>query len=241
MIGASLNALGILAGALFGFTTNQPLSRRTQGFCKAALGIFTAWFGLRLIGENVHGTFFSGVKQLFIAAFGVILGFWFGKLFRLQKISNRLGHHAANLIAVAQKNPPGKSGDGFNALTILFCAAPLGILGAVADGLANYFWLLLIKAAMDGLAMVSFSKMYRWPVVFVALPVLIFLNGLSFAIYSGLQPWLAAQNLLAAVNLAIGLITCTIALVIFEIRRVELSNYLPGLIIAPLLTHWWPH
>ena len=240
MIGAFLNALGILAGALFGLTARQPLSARTQYFFKSALGAFTVWFGLRLIVENVHGTFFIGVKQLFIAALGVIIGYWVGKILRLQKFSNRLGHHAANLLAAAQKKPPGKSADGFLASTILFCAAPLGILGAVADGLSGYFYLLLLKAVMDGLAMVSFVKMFRWPVALAAIPVLFFLNGLTVAVHFGVQPRLSAQEL-AAVHLAAGLITCAVTLVIFEIRRVELNSYLPGLLVAPLLAHyWWP-
>jgi uncharacterized membrane protein YqgA involved in biofilm formation len=37
------------------------------------------------------------------------------------------------------------------------------------------------------------------------------------------------------VNAAAGLIVCAIALMIFEVRRVELANFLPALAIAPLL------
>ena len=32
-----------------------------------------------------------------------------------------------------------------------------------------------------------------------------------------------------------GLVACAVALVIFEVRKVELANYLPSLVIAPLL------
>ncbi len=238
MIGAFLNALGILAGALFGFTARQPLSLRTQNFLKAALGTFTAWFGLRLIGENVHGPFAAGLKQLGLAGLGVILGYWLGKILRLQKISNRLGQHASRLLAQAQKNPPGNSAAGLRAVTILFCAAPLGILGAVADGLADYFYLLLLKAVMDGLAMTSFVKIFRGPVAFAALPVLLFLNGITLLVHYGVRPWLTLHGLVASVNLAAGLLCCLVALVILEIRRVELNSYLPGLVVAPLLA-WY--
>jgi uncharacterized membrane protein YqgA involved in biofilm formation len=239
VIGAFLNALGILAGALYGFTAREALSLRAQNFFKALLGAFTVWFGLRLIAENVHGTFYMGVKQLFTAGLGVVLGFWLGQLLHLQKISNRLGRYAANLLAVAQKNPPGKSADGFVAATLLFCAAPLGILGAVTDGLSGNYFLLLLKAGMDGLAMVSFIKMFRWPVALAALPVLLLLHGLTLAVQFSLQPWLASLGLVASVQLAAGLITCIVALVIFEIRRVELANYLAGLLVAPLLAYGW--
>ena len=239
MIGAFLNALGILAGALYGFTARQPLSLRAQNFFKAALGAGTVWFGLRLIAENVHGTFFAGVKQLATAGLGVVLGYWLGKLLHLQKLSNRLGHHAANLLLAAQKKPPGQSADGLVAASLLFCAAPLGIVGAVADGLSGYYFLLLLKAGMDGLAMVSFIKLFRWPVALAALPVLLFLHGLTLAVHHGVQPWLGQLGLVPSVQLAAGLITCIVALVIFEVRRVELANYLAGLVVAPLLAYGW--
>ncbi len=237
MIGPFLNAFGILLGALFGLAARQPVSRRTQEFFKSALGAFTVFYGLRLVYENLHGTVPACLKQLFIAAVAVILGNWLGKLLRLQKISNRVGHHAATLLAAAQKNPPGAPTAGFVAATVLFCAAPLGIFGAVADGLGNYFYLLLLKAVMDGLAMMSFVKLFRWPVALAAVPVFLFLNGLALAVQLGVQPWLGAQGLANYVNLAAGLVTCTVALVIFEARRVELANYLPALVVAPLLAH----
>ena len=237
MIGAFLNALGILLGALFGLAVHAPLAARTQNFFKSALGAFTVFYGLRLIYENVHGTFSMCCKQLFLAALAVVLGYWLGKLLRLQKMSNRVGHQAALMLAAAQKNPPGNPAAGFAAATILFCAAPLGILGAVADGLENYFYLLLVKAVMDGLAMMSFVKMFRWPAALAALPVFLFLNGLSLAVQLGAQPWLDAHVLTHSVSLAAGIVTGIVALVIFEVRRVELANYLPALAVAPLLAH----
>lgn len=237
-IGAFLNALGILLGALLGLAARTPLSARTQNFFKSALAAFTVFYGLRLVYENVHGTFAAGARQIFIAVLAVVLGNWLGKMLRLQKWSNRAGHYASILLAAAQKNPPGSSAAGLVAATILFCAAPLGILGAVADGLGNYFYLLLVKAVMDGLAMMSFVKLFRWPVALTAVPVFLFLNGLTLAVQLGARPWLDAHFLAGYVNLAAGLVAGSVALVILEIRRVELANYLPALVVAPLLAHW---
>jgi uncharacterized membrane protein YqgA involved in biofilm formation len=39
-----------------------------------------------------------------------------------------------------------------------------------------------------------------------------------------------------SLNITAGFLACVVALVIFEVRRVELANYLPALFIAPLLT-----
>jgi uncharacterized membrane protein YqgA involved in biofilm formation len=232
--GAFLNAIGILIGGIFGLALHKPISR-AQTFFRNALGAFTIFFGLRLVWLSVNGTFPSCLKQLFVALLAIILGFWFGKLLRLQKISNHLGRFAGNLIVSAQKSPTKKSADGFIACSILFCAAPLGLLGAVTDGLSGYFYLLAVKAVMDALAMVSFVKIFNWVSAFSAFPVYIFLGAITLACQFCAKPFLEAHGLLDSVNLAAGFIACVIALVIFEIRKVELANFLPALAVAPLL------
>jgi len=159
----------------------------------------------------------------------------------LQKFSNRLGRIAGNSIAAAQKNPAGKSAGGFNACAILFCAAPLGILGAVTDGLSDYFYFLAVKAVMDALAMASFVKMFHWPCALSAFPVFIFLGAISLVIQIYAKPFLDSHDLTNSVNAAAGFIALAVALVIFEIRKVELANFLPALVVAPLLAWLFNH
>jgi uncharacterized membrane protein YqgA involved in biofilm formation len=238
MTGAFLNAIGILIGALFGLGQRAPWSARMQNFFRRSLGAATVFFGLWLVWLHVNGTFGSCVKQLLIALLAVTLGNWTGRLLQLQKMSNRLGRHASRAIASAQGGASRKAGTGFIACTILFCAAPLGLLGAVTDGLSGDFYLLAVKAVMDGLAMAGFVKMIGWPVALSAFPVYAFLGAITLACQFHVKPLLAAHGLIDSVNVAAGLIACAIALVIFEVRKVELTNYLPALAIAPLLTHW---
>jgi uncharacterized protein len=233
-IGAFLNAIGILLGALFGLALNKPLSARTQDFFRRVLGGATIFFGLQLVWLNVNGTFLSCAKQIFIAMFALVLGNLLGKLLALQKISNHFGRFAGNLITNAQKNPPTKPADGFTACAILFCAAPMGIIGTVTDGFSGDFYLLAIKAVMDGLAMTSFVKMFGWFSALSAFPVFIFLGAIAFAVQFYAKPFLDSHNLIYSVNTAAGFIVCAVALVIFEVRKVELANYLPSLAVAPL-------
>jgi hypothetical protein len=237
MIGAFLNALGILLGAFSGLIRRPP-SARAQNFSRAALGVLTVLAGLRLLWLSLNGTFSAGLKQFFLAALAVVLGYWTGKALGLQILSNRLGRRAAGLIATAQKNPPGKPMDGALAATLLFCAAPLGLLGVVTDGLSGFFYLLAIKAVMDGLAMDGFVRIFRWPAVLAVGPVFLFLDVLTAAVHGLVLPVLEKHHLIDSVNAAAGLIVCATALVIFEIRRVELANYLPALVWAPLVAYW---
>lgn len=235
MTGAFLNALGILLGSLFGLARRPPLSARAQNFFKTALGVSTVFLGLRLVWFGINGTFLSCAKQIFIAVFAVTLGSLLGKILCLQKISNRLGRFANGLILAAQSGAAHKTDDGFKACSILVCAAPLGWLGSVTDGLSGDFYLLAVKAVMDALAMTSFVKIFRWPAALSAFPTFVFFGAITTGCRLCAAPFLESHNLINYVNVAAGLIACVIALVIFEVRKVELANYLPGLAVAPLL------
>jgi len=239
--GAFLNALGVLFGGLFGLALRRPLSLRLQLFLRSALGAFTVFSGLCLVWVSISGTFLFALKQICIAVLAVTVGSLLGRLFGLQKFSNRLGRYAGKIIAAGQSGAPRKVADGFNACAVLFCAAPLGLVGAVADGLSNYFYLLAVKAIMDGLATLGFVKNFGWPAALSAFPVLLFLGAITFACQFFARPCLGPHGLIASVNAVAGLIACAVAVVIFEIRKVELANYLPGLAVAPLLAWLFGH
>lgn len=235
-IGAFLNAAGILLGAIIGLALRKPISLRTQVFFRSAIGAFTVFFGLRLIYEHAGGGLLPVLKQILIGFVAVVVGFWVGKLLGFQKVSNRIGRTAANTIGAAQVRRSLRTADAFNACTILFCASPLGIIGAVTDGLSNYFYLLAVKAVMDALAMASFMKLFRWPATLSAIPVFVFFSLISTLCRIYVVSFLDAHGLTNSVNVAAGMIACIVTVVIFEVRKVELANYLPALVIAPLLT-----
>jgi uncharacterized protein len=235
--GAFLNAIGILLGALIGLAQSRPISLRTQLLFRNAIGAFTIFFGLRLVYLSLEGPFWSCVKEICIAILALLPGFWLGRLLRLQKISNHLGRMAGNIITAAQNNTSKNSGDAFNSCAILFCASPLGIIGAITDGVADYHYLLAIKAVMDALAMTGFMKIFRWPAALSAFPVLDFFSALSLAAELYIKPFLT-PTCLDALTATAGLIACIVTIVIFEVRRVELANYLPALAVAPLLAKW---
>ena len=244
MTGAILNATGIIVGGIIGLARRRsaPLSAKTQAFFKLALGLATIFFGLRLVWMSFSGPFLQILKQAVIAAVAIVLGKLLGRLLHFQKTSNRLGSFARKLIEKARPGDPHQFANGFNACAILFCAAPLGILGAMHDGLAlgpegtSYFYILAVKAVMDGLAMMGFVLMFGWGAMFSALPVFVFQSAIILFCQLYGEPFLREHALLDSVNAVGGLVVCTVGLVIFEFKRVELADYLPCLAVAPLLT-----
>lgn len=245
MTGAILNAAAILIGGIIGLIRPRPLTPQTQAFFKLSLGVLVMFFGLRLTWLSIGGSVWATTKQIIIAFLAVMLGNLLGKLFRLQKLSNRLGQHARKLIETNRPDHPHRISNGMNACAILFCAAPLGLLGAVHDALpvvaggTGYFFPLAVKALMDGLAMMGFVMIFGGGAMLSAFPVFVFFGTITMVTNIWVEPFLRAHLLLDSVNAAGGLVICTVGVVIFEIRRVHLADYLPALAVAPLLTWLW--
>ncbi len=235
MIGTILNVAGIVIGGIAGLTRRKPLSAAHESFFKVALGVFAVFYGLRLTWLSLNGTFLQILKQLLIVVLAMMLGKLIGRLLHLQKLSNRLGCGARERIAAAAANNPRRAGEGFKTCAALFCAAPLGVLGAVQDGLSGYYYSLGVKAVMDGLATMGFVSMFGWGAMLAALPVLALQGTITLACTQYLKPFLEAHSLVDPLNATGGLLVFSVALVILELKKIELADYLPSLAFAPFL------
>ncbi len=237
MLGTILNVAAIVIGGTAGLIIKKQPSAATQSFFKVALGALAVYFGLRLAWLSINGSFWQVLKQIGIVLLSLSLGSLTGKLLRLQKASNRIGQLTRDKMAKATQANPDRFSDGFIVCSLLFCAAPLGILGAIHNGLLpDYFYPLAIKALMDGLATMSFAAMFGWSVVLSAVPVLVFQGTITLVCAHSLGPFLLAHGLADSVNATGGLLIFCVALLIFEVRKVPVTDYLPSLIFAPLLT-----
>jgi uncharacterized membrane protein YqgA involved in biofilm formation len=68
-----------------------------------------------------------------------------------------------------------------------------------------------------------------------AIPVFALLGFITVTCQLYARPFLVQHQLVDSVNAAAGLVACAVSLVIFEMRKVELANFLPSLAVAPLL------
>jgi len=241
MIGTILNVAGILIGGLVGLARRKPLSAASEAYFKVILGAFTVFYGLRLTWISISGSAYEILKQLLIVIVSMMVGKLLGRALHLQKISNGIGRRARDQISSARPEDPNRLNNGFRTCAALFCAAPLGILGATQEGLSlsQYIYPLAIKGVMDGLASMGFVSLFGPGVLLSALPVLALQGTLSLVIARVVEPILSLHNLLNSVNAVGGLLVFSVALVILGLKRIELADYLPSLIVAPLLTLWW--
>jgi len=116
----------------------------------------------------------------------------------------------------------------------LFCVGPFSLLGPLQEGLNGDFFVLAVKAVMDGLAAFAFARVFGWSVVLSGLTVLAFQGTITLLIAwaAKVAPYAVLRHATAVTG---GLLVICAVLLVFEVRKVKIGDYLPALIVAPLL------
>ena len=235
MTGTILNAIAIFAGGFAGLFWIKQMSPQTQQWCKILLGVLAVAVGLHLAWSTLSGGWANMGRQLVIAILALTFGRITGRLLRIQKGMNRIGQYAKEKMSAPSARD---FNNAFLICTLLFCFTPLAIVGALLDGLSNKWLPLAIKAAMDALGTLAFAAMLGRGVVLSAIPVFAWQGTIALGARL-LAPWLEHHGLLTSVHGIGGLLVFCVALVILELKRIELGDYLPSLAFAPVLTWLW--
>ena len=238
MIGTILNAAGILIGGLIGLLTARQIAPVHQSILKAILGILVVYLGLSMTWDTLNGSFLHRMKQMLIIVLALMLGRIIGRALRLQKALNRLGQIAKEKFSSARPGDANRLSEGFVTCTLLFCVGPMAFLGALQDGLTGNYHTLALKSVIDGLSTLAFSKIFGWGVLLSVIPVVAY-QGTITLLAKAAGPYLANQALLDSVSATGGLLVFCIALIILELKKVELADYLPSLAVAPVITWLW--
>jgi uncharacterized protein len=230
MIGTFINVAAILIGGSLGLLFGGRLSERLKTTVIAGMGLFTAVTGIKMFLETQNSLVVLGSLVI-----GALLGEWWkiedGLQFlgeRLEKRFNRPGSESG------RSAPYGDFVRGFMIASLLFCIGPIAILGSIQAGLAGDYSLLVIKSVLDGFAALAFASTLGVGVLFSAAMILL---------YQGTITLLAAQlnavvtkPMMAELTATGGVLLLGIAISsLLEIKKIRVGNFLPALVIAPLI------
>ena len=234
-LGTVINAAAIIVGGVVGLMVTRGLKPSTQQWIKILMGAFTVWVGISMMWQGLHGPFLRFLKEFAIMMLALMVGNFTGRLCRLQASLNHLGKYAKEKFTSPSENPANRLSEGFLTCTVLFCVGPMSILGSLQDGLKGDYKLLGVKAALDGLATMGFAGTFGWGVMLSVIPVTVY-QGTITLLARFLEPSLQQPALLDSISATGGFMVFCIALVILELKRIGLADYLPSLLFAPLLT-----
>ena len=123
--------------------------------------------------------------------------------------------------------------EAFVTATIVFCVGPLTFLGAIQNGLTGDASLLVIKSVLDGFTAIALAAALGWGVLLTIAVILVYQGGLALGA-AGLAHALSDPQL-REMNAVGGLLILAVGLRLLDIRDVKVADYLPAIVVAPLL------
>jgi len=243
--GTILNVITVAIGSLLGLLIGNRLSQKIQESVVTGLGLVTMFVGISNAGKT---------GNVIIPLLSIALGAIIGEMLDIERYLERFGGWLQSRFAGkeasvgAQRAAPLQSDDtektqndrarfinGFVTASLVFCIGPLTFVGSIQDGmgLAIGFQQLAIKSVLDMFAGMAFAASLGVGVSFSIITILVLQGGL--ALLGAALGNFMSQSMINEMTAVGGLMLIGLALVLLDLKRPRMANFLPALLIAPLI------
>jgi len=220
--GTLLNAATVLVGGVLGTVLGDRLPERVREQVVRGVGLFTLAMGAKFALDTSNLLYLLGSILI-----GAIIGAAAG-------IDGRLGALGEYLQRrFARQGRESTVSEAFVTASIVFCVGPLTFLGSIQNGLTGDASLLAIKSVLDGFTAIALAATLGWGVLLTIPVILLYQGGLALgaSVFAGLLSELQLREM-SAVG---GLLIIGVGLKLLSIRDVKVADYLPAILVAPLL------
>lgn len=228
MIGTLINTGTVIAGGLLGTLLGDRLPDRIRQIVMYGIGLVTITLGMQMALTT---------GNILVVLASIMIGGITGELLRIEERLNALGKRFKELAGNCPWLTRGDFAKGFVTASLVFCVGPMAILGSIQDGLTGNYRLLAIKSMLDGFAGFAFAASMGFGVIFAAVTVLLFQGTLTLG--AGLFHKVLTEGMITELTATGGVIILAIGLLLLDIKKLRIGNYLPALILAPLFQYLW--
>ncbi len=232
--GTVINVITVVVGSVLGLVVGHRFPERTRSVVTQILGLISLVIGAQSIAQGFSIAFGEAVgpnARLLIVLGALLIGGVLGSVARLE---DRLDGAADWLRQRFAKGADQHTFiEGAVTATLIFCVGPLAILGSLSDGMGHGAEQLIVKSVMDGFAAMAFASSLGIGVAFSALPLALYQGALTVSAF-----WLG--NVLPpaqidALTATGGVILLGLGFRLMNIKQVPIGDFLPSLVVAPLL------
>lgn len=228
--GTLLNVATVLLGTTVGLLAGARVPPRMQESLTTGLGFFTLVIAASMALPIFTSPDVRPGDELAVLG-GLLGGVVIGELLRLHDALEALGAWFQRRLA--KEGSPSRIAEAFITASLVFCVGPLTILGSLENGLTGDITLLATKSLLDGVASIAFAAALGAGVYLSAITVLVVQGGIAAGAFL-LRDVMDPPTVLA-ITAAGGLILLGVALRLLELKPVRVANFLPALVLAPIL------
>lgn len=227
MIGVFLNVATVLLGSAVGLLFRKGIPERISNALMLAIGLCTLYIGIdgALEGSNT-----------IVLILSMVIGTLIGTLIDIDDKINRVGMFIERKMKKSDEKT--SIAEGFMTGSLLFCVGAMTIVGSLNAGLTGDNTLIFTKSILDLISSCLLASALGIGVMFSALFVLLVQGGLVL-LAELLQNVLTDQTLIAELTCAGSVMIIGLGLNILGITKLKVANYLPALLIVPLIYHLW--
>ncbi len=214
LIATAVNAIAVVIGSLTGFFLKKGLPHNIKEILFFGAGLTTLGIGMSMVMK---------VNNFLIVLASMVIGGVIGELLDIEGFLKRLG----------DKMQEGDFSTGFMMSSVLFLVGPMTIVGSINAGLTGDASLIYLKSLLDGISSFILGSMYGLGVTVSAISVLIVQGSIVLlSSYLGFLTQPLYLNDLVAVG---GVMILGIGLKVLGIKDTRVGNFLPALVVEPLL------
>ena len=218
MTATIINAIAVLCGTIIGLILKKNISSSFKNIVMLSSGVVTLVLGLQMAFE---------VPSAIAVLFSLLLGGFTGFALKIEDRIMALG----NVIGGSEGGSD--FGKGFLNASLLFCTGSMSIVGAIEAGTTGDYELILIKSIMDGFMAIVFAASYGKGVGASVITILVYQG--FFTLLGGYLEPLLGESGINALSAEGGLLLVLIALKLLGIKDAASGNFLPALVLAPVL------
>jgi uncharacterized membrane protein YqgA involved in biofilm formation len=236
--GTVVNVVAVLVGSGVGVLVGNRLPTRTRDVVTDGLGLtvlLVAGSSAAAVADPNLVDAVGDSAPILIVLGSILLGGICGSLLRIESRLEGLGGWLQSKASHTSGSTERRRFiEGFVAASVLFCVGPLTILGSLSDGLGRGADQLLLKATLDGFAAIAFASSFGWGVAASAIVVGVVQGTLTLV--GALVGQVVPEAPLLALTATGGVLLIGVSLRLLQVKRVPVSDLLPALLVAPLLT-----
>lgn len=236
--GTMVNAFAIIVGGLLGMALPR-ISEGIKSTVMQGLGLAITVLGITMAFKSNH---------FVLVIMSIVAGGIIGELLRIEYRLTQLGDWLQARMRRANAGRGGSISEGFVTCTLVYCIGAMAILGPLDGGLRNNHDILYTKALLDGFLSIIFASTLGVGVIFSAASVFIMQGTIALAatIIAMAFSQASLDAMIIQITAVGGVLVIGVGINILQIRKVNVANMLPALVIAaaavPLqnhITEWW--